>query len=178
MRYFLGIQPPSALIESVRSFRGELGWQGMEPHITVKAPCGLDGEPTWLPAVRKLCECFAPFSIEVGGIGHFGNTTLFLRISSPDLGRLHASLLSKLAISNANQEACFEGVRYTPHLTLTQYSRTQDQRSITKEVARATQCFNQPIVFAATELVVYGKAGEDTFAVIDKISFTGGAVAH
>ncbi len=172
MRYFLGIQPPSALTESVLSFRGELGWQEMEPHITVKAPCGLDGEPIWLPAVRQLCERFAPFTVEVGGIGCFGNSTLFLRISSPDLYRLHASLLNELKISSANQEACFEGARYTPHLTLRQYPHTKGERSISKESIRAVQYFNEPIVFSATELVVYCKAGKEAFKGIDKITFS------
>lgn len=172
MRYFLGIQPPSALMESVLRFRGELGWEGMEPHITVKAPCGLDGEPTWLPAVRQLCEHVAPFSVEVGGIGHFVNSTFFLRVSSPELVRLHTRLLNDLKISTANQEACFEGVRYVPHLTLTQYPRTQDERTISNEVARAAQHFNKPIIFSAVELVVYSKVRAETYEVMEEISFS------
>lgn len=172
MRYFLGIQPPKALMESVARFRQLYGGQEMEPHITVKAPCGLDEQANWLPSVRRLCQGVAAFPIEISGIGTFGSSVLFLRAVSPALLTLHHSLLQELRISSSDQDACYEGMRYTPHLTLT-HQQALGYLSIDAAASVASGHFHDVMSFQANALTVYCKSSEGTYQVFDNIPFCG-----
>ena len=170
MRYFLGIRPSNALLTSVERFRQRQGWHGMEPHITVKAPCGLNEQGEWLPVVRQLCQGISSPAIEISGIGTFGSATLFLRVTSPDLVALHYCLLRELHISAADQEACYEAAHYTPHLTLL-HQPNQAVSSIEAEAAVANSFFPERVVFHAVELLVYSKREEGEYQVQEAIPF-------
>jgi 2'-5' RNA ligase len=172
MRYFLGIQPPDVLMESVARFRQLYGVQEMEPHITVKAPCGLNGQADWLPSVRQLCQGVAAFPIEISGVGAFGSSVLFLRVVSPALLTLHHSLLQELHISSSDQNECYEGMRYTPHLTLT-HQQALGYCSIDTAASVASSHFHDVMSFQANALTVYCKLSEGTYQVLDNIPFCG-----
>lgn len=176
MRYFIGIRPPSTLSELVTRFRRQHGWQGMEPHITVKAPCGLGEPASWLPTVRQLCQTIEAFPVEFGGIGTFGSSVLFLQVTSPALLVLHHRLLRELCTSLSDLEMCFEGPRYTPHLTL-MHQQVPDATLNSVAIDAASGHFSEKLAFQANELVVYEKDAMGTYQAVEAISFRSNSLA-
>ncbi|MCB2380330.1 2'-5' RNA ligase family protein [Hymenobacter sp. BT635] len=145
-----------------------LGWRGLEPHITLKAPCGLGREVEWLSAVQQICQATSAFPIEVSRPAAFGDNVLYLRVTSPDLITLHTRLLNELGISRLDQEMCFEGPRYLPHLTLLQ-REPQGHFPMEEQLAMAGSYFLQDVSFQAKELLVYCKREDDAYVVIKAI---------
>ena len=164
MRYFLGFKPPGFLTDSVLEFRKVWGLEGVEPHITVKAPCGLGASETWLETVRQICQTQPAFPVSMEGVGSFGNTAIFLRAQSPNLISFHQRLIQALSTSVTDQGLCFEGVQYTPHLSLLHIKPEASviSYSFSELLTAATERFRKPVVFQPTALVVYQKqeAGE------------------
>lgn len=155
-KYFLGLSLPLALRGKVLDFRAECILPGEEPHITVKAPCGLGVSEGWLEPVRKLCQVFPPIHVRIKGLGNFGSSVLYLKVESPGLVSLHNQLVSALGISLVDQAACFEGPQYVPHLTLLQ--RQGAELPMGRLAELATKRF-EPSSFTANSLTVYKKAG-------------------
>jgi 2'-5' RNA ligase len=164
MRYFLGFKPPGFLVDSVLEFRQVYGLVGVEPHITVKAPCGLGASETWLETVRQICQAQPAFPVSLDGVGSFGDTAIFLRAQSPNLISFHQRLIQALSTSATDQELCFEGVRYTPHLSLLHLKPEASviPHPFSELLAAATERFRKLVVFQPTTLVAYQKeeAGE------------------
>ena len=159
MRYFLGFKPPGFLANSVLEFRRIWSLEGVEPHITVKAPCGLGTPDTWLEAIRQICQAQPAFPVSMDEIGSFGNTAIFLRVKSPNLISFHQQLLQALNTSVADQELCFEGAQYTPHMSLLHLKPEAPviPHSFGELLTAATELFKKPVVFQPTVLVVYQK---------------------
>jgi 2'-5' RNA ligase len=168
LRYFLAISPPPELEQAVLIFRSDWKLDGIAPHITVKAPCGLGDAQEWLPTVQQYCQQLTPPSIRVGGIGLFGSAILYLHVYSPQIIAIHRRLLTLLATSTFDQEECFEGVKYVPHLTLAYLSQVDGQQR--EEVIRAAKSgFAEVTGFRATALSVYGKDGHEPYRMISSI---------
>jgi 2'-5' RNA ligase len=170
MRYFLGIEPPASLADSVHQFQRERAAEALAPHITVKAPCGLSSDAAWLPTVKKVCQHFAAFQVQIDGIGSFGNSVLFLRVLSPGLINLHNYLIDELGTSSADQNACYEGNQYSPHLTLLQ-TRTDTFTQEVKDVA--ARRFGASVIFDANFLTIYRKDSNDEYRIADRVIFGG-----
>lgn len=159
MRYFLGFKPPGLLVSSVLEFRQLWGIEGIEPHITVKAPCGLGAPEVWLEAVRQICQTQPTFSVSIEGVGSFSDTAIFLRVTSPNLISFHQNLILALDTSIVDQELCFEGVRYTPHLSLLHLKPDASaiSYSFSELLNAATEWFKEPVIFKPNTLVLYQK---------------------
>ena len=164
MRYFLGLKPPGLLVSSVLEFRRMWGIDGVEPHITVKAPCGLGAFEVWKEKVRHICQAHPAYSVSIEGVGSFGNTAIYLRVKSPNLISFHQELLQALGTTTADQELCFEGARYTPHLSLLHLKPDAPaiSHSFNELLAAATKQFTESVIFQPAVLVAYRKeeAGE------------------
>jgi 2'-5' RNA ligase len=165
MRYFLGLKPPGFLADSVLEFRRVWGLEGVEPHITVKAPCGLGASKTWLENVRQICQAQPAFPISLNGVGSFGNKAIILWAKAPNLISFHQQLIQTLGTSVADQKLCFEGVRYTPHLSLLHLKPDASaiSHSFSELLTAATERFKKPIVFQPTTLTVYQKEGDGEY---------------
>lgn len=111
-----------------------------------------------------MCQVKPTFSVSVDGVGSFGNTAIFLRVKSPNLISFHQELLQALGTAAADQELCFEGVRYTPHLSLLHLKPDAPAipHSFNELLTAATERFTESVVFQPSVLVVYRKeeAGE------------------
>lgn len=168
MRYFLGIRPPNRLGEAVEHFRRRYNWRGIEPHITVKAPCGLDDKEEWLANIRQLCQGVAALPIQISGVGTFGSAVLYLRVTSSALHRLHQRILEELYISDADQIACYEGGGYIPHLTLL-YTSSIATDLVSTATTEAKSYFSGAVSFQATDLLVYRKTEQSTYQIVESI---------
>lgn len=171
MRYFLGLHPPTSLSDSVLAFRKECNTSGMMPHITIKAPCGLGPDQTWLPLVVQICRSHPALTVRVEGVSCFGDSTLFLRVISPDLINFHNQIVRELDISFADQVACFEGPQYSPHLTLMQTRSSAEEIISESIVASAIERFTEPFEFRAKTLAVYRKPPRGEYHLLTEISF-------
>lgn len=159
-KYFLGLPMPDALRAEVLDFRAECAWKGEEPHITLKAPCGLDASERWLEPAQQICQASPPVNVQIHSVGNFGSSVLYLKVDSPELVHLHKQLVSGLGISLADQSACFEGLQYVPHLTLMQ--KQESGMPFEQLVQLAAERF-KPCSFTATSLTVYKKTQLETF---------------
>ena len=171
MRYFLGFKPPGLLVSSVLEFRQIWDIYGMEPHITVKAPCGLGASETWIEAVRQICQVQPAFPVSIEGVGSFNNTAIFLRVTSPNLISFHQDLIQELDISIVDQELCFEGVRYIPHLSLLHLKPDAPaiSHSFSELLNAATEWFKKPVIFKPNALVLYQKEELDEYQPLIEI---------
>lgn len=92
------------------------------PHITIKSPFLV--RSTMALIVEKLeaaCADFSPFPIEVGGIGAFGNSVLYLKVAeSPELTDLHLRLVEELDGFVETFRDDHDGRGFNPHLTISE----------------------------------------------------------
>ncbi|HEY3364360.1 MAG TPA: 2'-5' RNA ligase family protein [Symbiobacteriaceae bacterium] len=90
------------------------------PHITVKSPFLFrQTGATVVDTVEAIVERWEPFELQLGGLGVFRNSVLYVRVeeSEPLLG-LHQDLVNGLDGFVETLSDRFEGGTYTPHLTL------------------------------------------------------------
>jgi 2'-5' RNA ligase len=163
MRYFLALQPPPPLEAKVLAFRTQWTVLDTPPHITVKAPCGLGPADTWLSTVRQICQVTSPIPVRVDGVGSFGQTVLTLHIASPEMVALHLRIINALAISAVDQATCFEGARYSPHLTLL-HAQSLRKHTFSAVSQAAHEWFAAPHSFHAEKLAVYRKAPGEPYS--------------
>ncbi|GAB3243203.1 hypothetical protein GCM10027346_39880 [Hymenobacter seoulensis] len=163
MRYFLALLPPPPLGAEVLAFRAQWAVLDTPPHITVKAPCGLGTADTWLPTVRQICQVTSPISVRVEGVSSFGQTVLTLRVASPEMVALHLRLINALTISAVDQATCFEGARYSPHLTLL-YAQSLREHTFSAVSQAAHERFATPQSFRAEKLAVYRKGPGEPYS--------------
>ncbi len=161
MKFFIGIAPPDEVGQQIAAFRASWGPFGTEPHITVKAPNGLDAPQEWLPRVTTLCTSTAPFGILLQGVGQFGTSVLYLRVFSEEIAALHSALICIVNSPRAEQTAFFEADAYQPHLTLL-HASTHDlpARSLSELASTAAEIWEQPTAFVARALRIYRSVGD------------------
>ena len=82
------------------------------PHVTLKAPGGLNAEQ--ILACREVCLHTPPFEVQLGGVQTFEGRVIYLAASGKGLSALHAALVA--AVGDPAGE--FELDHYHPHLTL------------------------------------------------------------
>lgn len=109
--------PPAHVNAALRTLGSfdELG-----PHITVKAQPGLDDDrrDVWLPPLRRALAGFAPFAVQLGEVGTFGDDVVFLEVLSQHAGQLHELLVGLVAPPPVEAARHFELAEWHPHLTL------------------------------------------------------------
>ncbi|MEH7351580.1 2'-5' RNA ligase family protein [Gottfriedia acidiceleris] len=124
MQYFIGIVPPDDLKGKIMRFQQQ--WKnnrivdGVEPHITVKAQGGITPDMAWLEKIKKICESFLPFEVNIKNPKFFGEDILYLSVESDELIKLHEILVETISPSKELIKAYFELDEYIPHLTLGQ----------------------------------------------------------
>lgn len=161
MKYFIGIAPPNDVRQKIELFRAGWGPFSAEPHITVKAPNALFKLEEWLPGVAALCQTVPPVSIRLQGVGQFGTSVLYVRVSSIELPNLHNALLRLVNPPLAEQASFFEGKSYQPHLTLLHFPQPDPLgRSVSATVALAAAEWAEPTVFLARALRIYRSADD------------------
>ena len=75
---------------------------------------------------------------------------------------LHLRLVQALAISEINQATCFEGSRYSPHLTLL-YSQDVSKTLFSVLEQAARDWFVTPQTFQTDRVAIYRKAPGDAY---------------
>lgn len=123
MKFFIGIIPPLATKERIFEFQKSFPSNKVpyfyEPHITLKAPSGLEDDKAWLAKIITLVGNYPRFPLTLEGIDGFSNKVLFLRLApSQELMDLHMKLVSLLSPDTEINNKFYEGTVYHPHLTL------------------------------------------------------------
>ncbi|ANY75258.1 hypothetical protein BBD41_23255 [Paenibacillus ihbetae] len=128
MEFFFGIVPETDIYEKVMSVREKYCVRnGSDPHITVKASCGLSEDMSWLSKCRKIISEFESFQITVGAPKYFGDRdVLYLDVQSEELIELHKRLVAVLEASEESINRCFELELYKPHITVARKSRLSE----------------------------------------------------
>jgi len=138
MEFFFGIVPEAYISEKVMNVREQYNYLGgSDPHITVKASCGLTEDMNWLSACRKIISEFGSFQITVGVPKYFGDRdVLYLDVQSDELIELHKRLVAVLEPSEESINRCFELELYKPHITVARKSRLSEDamEDIRKEI--------------------------------------------
>lgn len=161
MKYFIGIAPPDYVRQKIELFRAGWGSFSAEPHITIKAPNALFNLQEWLPGVTALCQMVPPVSICLQGIGQFGTSVLYVRVSSIELTNLHNALLRLINPPLAEQASFFEGESYQPHLTLLHLPQPELLgNSVRAMVALAAAEWKEPTDLLARALRIYRSADD------------------
>ena len=110
--FFVGVLPPPELSARILAWQRALGHVITTPHITLKAPGGLNAQQAL--ACREVCRRTPPFDLWLGGVQTFRGRVIYLAASGKGLSALHAALVA--AVGTPAGE--FELDNYHPHLTL------------------------------------------------------------
>ncbi|WP_335872274.1 2'-5' RNA ligase family protein [Bacillus sp. 2205SS5-2] len=117
--YFIGIVPPEEYLERIENFqRRWIPFLGVEPHITLKAQGGLTQEEKWIDKIQRVCQKFKPFEVSLEKPTYFGDTILYLSVSSHNLHELHKEIVQEISPSEELIKQYFELEDFVPHLTL------------------------------------------------------------
>lgn len=120
--YGVVILPPPDLYRELLSIRDRhpLLRSVYPPHITVKSPFLFrQSGATVVEQVEAICEEWEPFEVQLGGLGTFRNSILYVKVAeSPDLADLHMELVDRLDGYVETLSDKYDGYAYTPHLTL------------------------------------------------------------
>ncbi|HYG57969.1 MAG TPA: 2'-5' RNA ligase family protein [Symbiobacteriaceae bacterium] len=90
------------------------------PHITVKSPfLYRQSGAVVIEQLEAVFEQWEPFEIQLGGLGVFRNSVLYVRVNeSAALMDLHHDLVESLSGFVETLSEKYDGGAYTPHLTL------------------------------------------------------------
>lgn len=116
---FLAILPPTEVVVRVQDLQAAVGVDASTiPHITVKAQPGLEDPAKWRDAVAETVAKLVPITVDLPGVGWFGDGIVFLTVSD-SVRRVHRYVLA--AVEDVNPTAArfeYDGPGYEPHLTL------------------------------------------------------------
>lgn len=157
MKYFIGIVPPAEISEVVVNIQQRFGDNRLEPHITLRPPVTVINEPEWLNMIEETCRSFSPIPVALTGTGHFGKGVLFIDVKSPDLAKLHYSILEVL-MPFEPPETRQQKKSFNPHLTLGRLWCGFTQQHFVEMKKLADKYLSaQPISFIATFVRIYYK---------------------
>lgn len=124
MQYFIGIVPPDEYKEKTikiqQRWKSNLLVDVVEPHITVKAQGGLTADLEWIETLKKICENFSVFNISLNQPMFFGESVLFLSITSEKIFELHQKIVKAISPDSELIKKYMELDNYVPHLTMGQ----------------------------------------------------------
>ena len=124
MQYFIGIVPPDEYKEKI--IKVQQRWENnllvdvVEPHITVKAQGGLTADLEWIEKLKKVCANFSTFNVSLNQPMFFGESVLFLGVSSEKIFELHQKIVNAISPDNELIKKYMELDNYVPHLTMGQ----------------------------------------------------------
>ncbi|MEI4801010.1 2'-5' RNA ligase family protein [Bacillus sp. NPDC077411] len=124
MQYFIGIVPPGEYQEKI--IKVQQRWENnllvdvVEPHITVKAQGGLTADLEWIEKLKKVCESFSVFNVSLNQPMFFGESVLFLSVTSEKIFELHQKIINVISPDNELIKKYMELDNYVPHLTMGQ----------------------------------------------------------
>jgi 2'-5' RNA ligase len=128
--YGVVILPPKDLYRELLAIRERhpLLRSPAPPHITVKSPFLFrQTGATVIDQMEEVCSQWEPFEIQLGGLGVFRNSVLYVKVDeSPDLADLHNDLLESLDGYVETLQGKYDGSAYTPHLTLAESMAPED----------------------------------------------------
>lgn len=126
--YTFAVVPSFDICEKIITVREKYKYaSSSEPHITVKASCGISDNMKWLPECQNILSNFGEFEVTVGLPNYFGNKdVLYLAIISDELIELHKRLVSVFDADEEQIMKCFELQYYKPHITIARKSRLSE----------------------------------------------------
>lgn len=148
MQYFLAILPPPEFRNLIcETFKGLIE----QPHITVKAQCGLTpkvGE--WLPNTIDAVKGFGSFEINIAEPSYFGDSVLFLSVYSKEIYALHGLLMQTISPPLEQASEFFELEGWRPHLTL-----SIGKKSLSSENLEKANALPTPLTFHSIEISLF-----------------------
>lgn len=122
MQFFIGIVPPEEYKHSIMKFQQK--WKNhritnaVEPHLTLKAQGGLAPDKKWIDEIKKVCKTFPSFSVTISKPEFFGEDILYLSVKSPELLKLHETIIHVVSPSEELIKKYYELKDFIPHITL------------------------------------------------------------
>ncbi|MCM3737069.1 2'-5' RNA ligase family protein [Bacillus cytotoxicus] len=124
MQYFIGIVPSDEYKEKIfkvqQRLENNLLVDVVEPHITVKAQGGLTADLEWIEKLKKICANFPVFNISLNQPMFFGESVLFLSVTSEKIFELHQKIVKAISPDSELIKKYMELDNYVPHLTMGQ----------------------------------------------------------
>jgi len=154
--YTFAIVPSFDICEKIIAVRKEYKYaSSSEPHITVKASCGISDDMKWLSACQNIISNFRKFEVTVGMPNYFGNKdVLYLEIISDDLIELHKRLATVFNPDEEQIRKCFELEYYKPHITIARKSRLSE--SVIEEMRKEiSPYFGSEHVFSVSSVGLF-----------------------
>jgi 2'-5' RNA ligase len=117
MKYFVGIVPPQGIYNTLLNIQEQYGDNRLEPHITLRPPVNPTDDLGWLKHIEAVAAATQPFNVHLPGTGNFGKRVMFVRVESPAMEVLQATLTATIKEFEPPEiKKDFEG--FHPHLTL------------------------------------------------------------
>jgi len=158
--YVIGISPPDPLYGQVVNFQMGKACALVEPHITIKAQCGLVDPPYWTEKVRAICISTPPFPARVGDVFRFGSDVIYLGVESPGLISLHKCLVNAISPTKEENERYHEMEDFIPHLTLAQNIPGREIENFEDVVSEARSRFVAPSKIMCRSVKIYRSSSQ------------------
>lgn len=128
--YGVVILPPPDLYRELLALRQRhpLLRSIVPPHITIKSPFLFrQSGAAVMERLEATCERWEPFEVQLGGLGVFRHSILYVRVGeSADLTNLHLDLVEALDGYVETLSDRYDGPQFTPHLTLAERLEPED----------------------------------------------------
>lgn len=104
------------------------------PHITVKSPFLMRSTVARVvDQLETICEKVPPFPVQLGGLGQFGRSVIYVDVQPSDpLQWLHVDLVEGLLDFVETLNERWDGEGFNPHLTLAESLDPQDFPEVRK----------------------------------------------
>lgn len=154
--YTFAIVPTFNICDKIMTVREKYKYESSsEPHITLKASCGISDDMKWLSECQSIISSFGKFEVTVGLPNYFGNKdVLYLEIISDELIELHKRLVSVFDPDEEQFRKCFELEYYKPHITIARKSRLSE--SVIEEMRKdISPYFGSEHVFSVSSVGLF-----------------------
>lgn len=133
------LPPPDLYRELMKLRKGNPLFRSVvpPPHITVKSPFLFrQTGARVVEQLEALCEEWEPFEIQLGGLGIFQDSILYVQVEkSEDLEALHLDIVDALDGFVETLSDRFDGDQYTPHLTLANRLEPEELAELRRQLA-------------------------------------------
>ncbi len=159
-RYFIGIPVPEQIASKFRNFQERFQEKTLpvlaESHITIKAPCGLLDNESWLNKTKDTLAALKPFKISLEGFETFNNTVLYLKAEPHQtFFDIHSAIVEQINYGPELRMKYFEKEHYIPHMTLIHKKIHMDNRIFSEIKELAINEFSDPMEFLVSLIVIY-----------------------
>lgn len=154
MQYFIGIVPPKEISSIVNQLRKKWGYKATEPHITIKAPVGLQNIGHSVDQIKNTIRHFGELTVSIDGVDFFNESVLFYRVHSEKIKELHFQIVKTIDL-HGKMSTRFELDNYIPHLTIMKHKKGYEELPLGKIAVEASQIMQGNYVFTPQFIRIY-----------------------